>query len=172
MGASKAWSSQNNQRSIHISNPLSLSKKSERKSKEFEVGTYILLEIDWSERWGVEPWSEDKVWCENLSVKLEDLGAFQFWGFDDLGVLKIWGFWFSIWRLKLEVLRKFKFAGVFIQVAIHDLGFSFSEMSSRAQSQWSCYFFHAYFKGFYGCWNSSVKKIAYSEGHRQKSWVV
>jgi hypothetical protein len=40
----------------------------------------------------VEPWSEDKVWCENLSVKLEDLGVFQFWGFDDLGVLKIWGF--------------------------------------------------------------------------------
>ena len=75
-------------RDLFISQTLSLSKKSERKSKEFEVGTYILLEIDWSERWGVEPWSEDKVWCENLSVKLEDLGVFQFWGFDDLGVLK------------------------------------------------------------------------------------
>ena len=96
MGASKAWSSQNNQRSIHISNPLSLSKKSERKSKEFEVGTYILLEIDWSERWGVEPWSEDKVWCENLSVKR----YFNFGGFDDLGVLKIWGFW--SFYLKIE----------------------------------------------------------------------
>ena len=44
------------------------------------------------------------------------------------GVLMSWGFWrfggfeVFIWRLKLEVLRKFKFAGVFIQVAIHDLG--------------------------------------------------
>ena len=49
-------------------------------------------------------------------------------GISILGVLMIWGFWrfggfeVSIWRLKLEVLRKFKFAGVFIQVAIHDLG--------------------------------------------------
>ena len=51
---------------VFISQTLSLSKKFERKSKEFEVGTYILLEIDWSERWEVEPWSEDKVWCENI----------------------------------------------------------------------------------------------------------
>ena len=76
-------------RDLFISQTLSLSKKSEWKSKELEVGTYILLEIDWSEQWRVEPWSENKVWCENLSMKR----YFNFGGFDDLGVLKIWGFW-------------------------------------------------------------------------------
>jgi hypothetical protein len=68
------------------------------------------------------------VWCFSMWL---------FGGFDDLGVLKDLGV-LTIW-VKIEVLRKFKFAGVFIQVAIHDLGVSFSEilgahqMSSRAR---------------------------------------
>jgi hypothetical protein len=67
----------------------------------------------------VEPWSKDKVWCENLSVE-------RYFNFAVL--MRFGDFEVSISRLKLEVLRKFKFAGVFIQVAIHDLlGFSFSD---------------------------------------------
>ena len=169
MGASKAWSFQNNQRSIHISNPLSLS-LSLKNLNENQKSSKLELTFCWKligvsdERWsrGARTRSGARIW-----------GFWRFGGFEDLGVLHTIASPTShVWRLKLEVLRKFKFAEVFIQVAIHDLGFSFSEMSSRAQSQWSCYFFHAYFKGFYGCWNSSVKKIAYSEGHRQKRWVV
>ena len=134
MGALKAWSS------IHISNPLSLSKKSERKSKEFKVGTYILLEIDWSEQWEVESWSEDKVWFENLNVKR----YFNFGGFDDLGVLKFlfddcifWGFHSSCYSW---------FGGFHFQ-------------KSLGAKVLSCYFFHAYFEGFYGRWNNSVKNM-------------
>ena len=147
MGASKAWSSQNNQRSIHISNPLSL-KKSERKSKEFEVGTYILLEIDWSERWGVEPWSEDEVWCENLSVKR----YFNFGGFEDLGVLK---FLFEDWNLKF--CENSNLLGFSFKLLFTIWGFSFSDILGAHEGL--SYFFHAYFEGFYGRWNRSVKKM-------------
>ena len=155
MGATKAWSSQNNQRSIHISNPLSLSKKSKQKSKEFEVGTYILLEIDWSERWGVEPWSRDKVWCENLSEKR----YFNFGGFDDLGVLSFY--------LTIET---WSFAKIQICWGFHSScysrfgGFHFQKSLARTKYVVACkgtelLFFHAYFEGFYGHWNSLVKKL-------------
>ena len=57
-------------------------------------------------------------------------------GISILGVLTIWGFWsfyLTIWA-KIEVLRKFKFAGVSIQVVIHDLGvFIFRNLWTRAK---------------------------------------
>ena len=82
MGASKAWSFQNNQRSIHISNPLSLSlknlKKKNQKSSKLEL-TFCWKLI------GVS----DEGWSRGARTRP---GA-RIWGFWWFGGFEDWGFW-------------------------------------------------------------------------------
>ena len=92
-------------RDLFISQTLSLSLKNlneNQKSSKLEL-TFCLKLIRVS----------DEGWSRGARTR----SGVRIWvwkGISILGVLMIWGFWVSIWRLKLEVLRKFKFAGVFI----------------------------------------------------------
>ena len=147
---------------VFISQTLSLSKKFERKSKEFEVGTYILLEIDWSERWEVEPWSEDKVWCKNWSSAI--WGFWWFGGFEDLGVLKFlfddlgenwssakiqicWGFHSSCYS---------RFGGFHFQKSL-----GAHQMISRTRRYWTVIFFMLISKVFMAVEIAQLKKCIF-----------
>ena len=144
MGASKAWSFQNNQRSERKSNPLSLSLKN---LNENQKGSKLELTFCWKligvsdEGWsrGARTRSGARIW-----------GFWRFGGFGHYSFTNFTCLTIETWSNLLRFSFKFLFT---------IWGFSFSEMSSRARSHWSCYFFHAYFEGFYAVEIAPLKKL-------------